>query len=134
MDSQLIAVIGSSGPGGAPAPFRFGGNSRRSKWTWLPGRQVYQLVAPDRAVFTMHFSAYEFQTMDNLIAIAQNVAPGWTFRCKVVGSRGLEVPDVNGFANITQDHLTNTYQFTPDPGDGCPMYSNKACVVESEAT
>ncbi len=88
---------------------------RTNRWTWKPGRTLYQLVSPAGTVYTMQ--AYS-QIVDPKLRLSDltslgsrlKLPAGWRYRTRVA-RRGF-VLQATGRATIVQDELQNTYQRT----------------------
>ena len=89
---------------------------RTNRWTWKPGRTVYELVAPGGAVYVMQ--AYS-QIVDPNLRLGRlrslgsrlKLPAGWRYRSRTL--RGGLALQAHGRATILQDELQNTYQLLP---------------------
>jgi hypothetical protein len=78
------------------------------------GTTVYELTAPDGAVYVMQSYSQKIDptlTADGLASLGDRLTlpAGWTFSTRVLDAE-LEVRDVDGVAVVVQDDFENTYQ------------------------
>jgi hypothetical protein len=86
---------------------------RETKWSFLAGRPVYELLTPDGKTYVMQ--AYSHIIDDSLSAGSLptlgdrlHIPEGWQYRMRVP-DRDLTMRPVAGQAHVLQDELENTY-------------------------
>ncbi len=95
---------------------------RDTEFVFSAGRTVYELTAPDGAVYVMQSYSLEVDpglTVDALAGLGARLAlpPGWTYAARTL-TAPLVVEDDDGIATVIQDELHNSYQQrTPARGD-----------------
>jgi len=87
---------------------------RETEFTFLAGREIYELTAPDGSTYVMQSYSLEIdpdQTVDDLSSLRNrlDLPDGWTFTSRVL-SEDFKVEDQNGIATVVTDNLRNTYQ------------------------
>jgi len=129
MQMTLIAIKGRSA--GRFTSFEV---KRDNVLKWAPRRQVYQLVADDGRVFTLHMHTGPTQFSQDLLAKNETMSmpAGWSYRCKVLGQVGMQLVSNDGVATIVVDSTGSAYQLTPDSCSS--LYSQTDCTQESEET
>ncbi|HEY9755344.1 MAG TPA: hypothetical protein V6C97_09290 [Oculatellaceae cyanobacterium] len=87
--------------------------ARTTTWVYRKGLPVYQLIAPDEAVYFMQsFSVQkENQTIDSLPQLGSklHLPSGWSYRTVTLSDDYLLKAE-NGEAYVVQDDLDDTYQ------------------------
>ena len=88
--------------------------SRETTFAFLPGREIYELTAPDGSTYVMQSYSQELdpdQTLDDLASLGDrlDLPDGWSFTSRVLGE-ALLVEDLYGIATVVTDDLRNTYQ------------------------
>ncbi len=86
---------------------------RETKWSFLAGRPVYELLTPDGKTYVMQ--AYSHIIDDSLSAGSLptlgdrlHIPEGWQYRMRVP-DRDLTMRPAAGQAHVLQDELDNTY-------------------------
>jgi hypothetical protein len=87
---------------------------RETVFTFLAGREVYELASPDGSTYIMQSYSQQIdpdQTVDDLASLGDrlDLPDGWTFTSRVL-TEDLEVEDQDGIATVVTDDLQNTYQ------------------------
>lgn len=90
---------------------------RANTWRWDRGSRIYELIAPDAAVYVMQSYAQivdPAQTIADLPSLGRYLAlpEGWRYRTRRL--RSDLALGAEGTATIIQDDLLNTYQRRPD--------------------
>lgn len=87
--------------------------ARTTTWVFKAGRPVYELIAPDKAVYLMQSYSVQKSKQDeqSLASLGSRLKleKGWTFRT-ANPTHDVEVKAQNGMAYVVQDDLDNTYQ------------------------
>jgi len=91
--------------------------ARDNIWHFVAGRRIYELEDPDGRQYVMQaFSRAVDPDLEltDLAFLGDRLAlpPGWSFSTRVL-IETLEVPAVDGTAEVVQDELENTYQWIP---------------------
>ena len=91
---------------------------RETEFTFLAGREIYELVGPDGSTYVMQSYSLEVepdQTVDDLASLGDrlDLPDGWTFTARVL-REDLIVEDQDGIATVVTDDLRNTYQLAAD--------------------
>ena len=114
IEIPLREVIGSRLGGGQRQPYTEHTIGRSTQWFFSPGRQVFELVAPDGRVYVMQ--SYAHIVDDSLTEAAlPGLAPrlqlpaGWQYRVRTLDSE-LVVGTPGSEAHVIQDDFENTYQ------------------------
>ena len=102
------------------APYRETSVDRRTRFTFLAGAEVYELVAPDGAAYVMQSWS---QQVDPTLGEADlaglgdrlELPEGWTYRTRTLDA-DLVVVTVEEDARVLQDELENSYSRRTDGG------------------
>ncbi len=91
--------------------------ARDNIWHFSAGRRVYELIDPEGTRYIMQsFSRIVDPdlALEDLASLGDrlDLPAGWSFESRVL-SETLEVPAVDGTAEVVQDDLSNTYQRVP---------------------
>ena len=91
--------------------------ARNNVWHFVAGRRIYELEDPEGDRYVMQSYSRAVDPALELADLASlgdrlDVPPGWNFSTRVLLGT-LEVPTVNGTAEVVQDELENTYQRIP---------------------
>jgi hypothetical protein len=87
---------------------------RNTTMAWPAGKRIYELTAPDGAIYVMQSWSQQIDaTLDEtaLRTLGDRLAlpPGWTYGSRVL-RRALRVPpDAGGANGVLQDELMNAY-------------------------
>lgn len=87
---------------------------RDTEFVFDAGREVYELIAPNRKIYVMQSYAHivddslDEATLPTLSERLQ-LPEGWTYRARFVDADYIVV-DQDGIATVVQDELQNTYQ------------------------
>ena len=101
----------------AETPYSTTRVARDNIWHFSAGRRVYELVNPDGVRYVMQsFSRIvdPALTLSDLSGLGErlDLPTGWRFESRVLDAT-LEVPAIDGVAEVVQDDLSNTYQRIP---------------------
>ena len=93
---------------------------RETTFTFLAGREVYELTGPDGSMYVMQSYSQQMApdlTLADLPQLGDRLAlpDSWTFTSRVL-TEDLTVEDTDGVATVVQDELANTYQRWKDGG------------------
>lgn len=88
--------------------------ARQTVWIYEPNNLIYELIAPNGAVYIMQSYSLRKktqQTITSLSTLGQHLQlpKGWTFKTGTI-QRELRVPTENNTAIVLQDDFENTYQ------------------------
>jgi uncharacterized protein (DUF1330 family) len=107
----------AAGAAGQPGHYQVNRVSRNTVWHYDAGREVYVLVDPQGNRYIMQsFSriADAGLELEELAGLGNRLSlpEGWQFYSEVLEAP-LQVPSVDGVADVVQDDLSNTYQWVP---------------------
>ena len=114
IEMRSIAIV-DLGPGVPDrSPYVDISVKRDTEFSFVEGREIYELSAPDGSVYVMQSYSLEIEptlTPEALAGLGEQLAlpEGWTFAARVL-DEPLVVEDVDGVATVVQDELRNTYQ------------------------
>ena len=88
--------------------------ARETEFTFLAGREIYELTAPDGSTYVMQSFSQEVdpdRTLDDLASLGDRLGlpDGWSFTSRVLAD-DLLVEDRDGIATVVTDDFRNTYQ------------------------
>jgi hypothetical protein len=104
-------------PEGAGSSYAIARVDRENIWHFVAGRRVYELINPEGTRYIMQsFSRavdedLRLADLENLGSRLQ-LPEGWSFESRVLVN-SLDVPAIDGVAEVVQDDLRNTYQRVP---------------------
>ena len=106
--------------GGAPGEttgYQVAGVERDNIWIFYEGRRIYELIDPEGTRWVMQARSQAIDPdlqLEDLQFLGERLAlpDGWSFDTRILEER-LEVPAINGVAEVVQDEYQNTYQRVP---------------------
>lgn len=102
---------------GEAAVYQIAEVSRDTVWTYVAGRQVYELTNPDGDTYMMQSFSQAVdreQTLGDLQFLGRRLTlpPGWQFSARVL-REDFELRTVDGIAEVVTDDFSNVYQRVP---------------------
>ncbi len=97
-----------------PAPYAVNRVSRDTVFTYLAGRQVYELQDPSGVRYRMQSFTHGTDPEQELVDLQRlgerlDLPMGWSFHVKIL-AQDAELLTLNGLAEVITDELGNTYQ------------------------
>jgi uncharacterized protein (DUF1330 family) len=113
----LTTVRPAAGGPGENSTYRTNRVARSNVWHFVAGREVYELEDPEGTRYIMQALSQIVdpnQSVDDLATLGDRLEmpPGWSYHTRVL-TNTLELPAIDGTAEVIQDEFRNTYQRVP---------------------
>lgn len=119
LEMRLLATVALSPGDLSESPYQERSVVRDTKFGFVAGSEVYELIAQSGKVYVMQSYAHIIDDTLNesdlpTLGETLQLPEGWTYRARVV-EEDYVVVDQDGIATVVQDELQNTYQLAGIP-------------------
>lgn len=113
----LTTVVPPEGAGKGETAYRISRVARSNVWHFVAGRRIYELEDPEGQRYIMQAFSRAVDADLQLSELATlgerlDLPEGWSFNSRVL-TNSLELPAIDGTAEVLQDEFQNTYQRVP---------------------